>query len=126
MKSIRNEKARQSRRLKNLIKTQPSYEVNEEEAINDIMNIGEQPTISYKTSNETDENIQQEILVDDVIKQLKAKPSNWELNIETLTKKLNNTMKDYFYLQLHQFFIKTIGKLDTTNKYFIKCFINGS
>ena len=79
------------------------------------MNIGEQPTITYK-----------KILVDNVMKQLKANPTNWELDIESLTKKLNNTIKAYFYRQVHQFFIKTIGKLDTTNKYFIKYFINGS
>ena len=130
MKTIRNEKARKTRAInkfiKKLINQQPSYEVNEQDAIDDIMNIGEQPTITYKTSNETNENTQLKIIVDDVMKQLKANPSNWELDIESSTKKLNNTMKAYFYRQFHQFFIKTIGKLDTTNKYFIKYFINGS
>ena len=123
MKTIRNEKARQTRRLKKLINSQPSYENNEEEAINDLMNIGTQPTITYKESNE---NKQQKILINNVMKQLKANPTNWELDIEDLTKKLNNEMKAYFYRQFHQFFVKVIGKLDTTNKYFIKYFINGS
>ena len=121
MKQIRNEKARQTRKLNKLIKSQPSYEINEDDAINDIMNIGEQPTISYKLSNDIK---QQRNLIINVMKQLKAKPTNWELDIETLTKQLNDDMRAYFYRQLHQFFIKTIGKLDTTKKYFIKYFIN--
>ena len=123
MKTIRNEKARQTRRLKKLMKSQPIYENNEEESINDIMNIGTQPIISYKESNDIK---QQKIMINNVMKQLKAQPTNWELDIETLTKQLNDVMKAYFYRQLHQFFIKTIGRLDTTNKYFIKYFINGS
>ena len=72
-KTIRNKKAHQTRKL---IKSQPTYEINEEDAINDIMNIGEQSTITYKTSNETNENTQQKIIVDNVMKQLKANPTN--------------------------------------------------
>ena len=78
MRTIRNEKARQTRRLKKLIKSQPAYEVNEEEAINDLMNIGEQPVISYKESNDMK---QQKIMINNVMKQLKANPTNWELDI---------------------------------------------
>ena len=87
------------------------------------MNIGEQPIITYKESNEIK---QQKILVGNVMKQLKSNPTNWELDIESLTKQLNKKMKAYFYKQFHKFFVKVIGKLGTTNKYFITYFVNGS
>ena len=112
-KTIRNEKARQTCKLKKLINSQPSYEVDEQDAINDIMNIGEQLIIIYKESNEIK---QQKRIINNVMKQLKANPTNWELDIESLTKQLNDTMKAYFYRQFRQFFTKVIGKLDTTNK----------
>ena len=93
MKTIRKEKARQARKLKKLIKSQPSYEINEEEAINDIINIGEQLVISYKTSNETNENTPQKIIVDNVMKQLKAKPSNLVLDIDIIDKEVKQHNK---------------------------------
>ena len=46
------------------------------------MNIGEQPIITYK---ELIESIQQKRIINNVMKQLRHQPTNWELDIEDLT-----------------------------------------
>ena len=86
-----------------------------------LFNIGEQPIISYK--NEQNELKKQRGIIDNIIKQLKSNPLNWELDIEEVLSHLNDYGKSLFFRSLHQFFVKTIGKIAITKKCFIKYFI---
>ena len=87
----------------------------------DLLNIGEQPLISRKHEQQTYKAQQQ--IVNKVMKQLRANPVNWQLDLDDLSKILNDYGKTILFKSLHKFFIKVIGRLPIDKKYFIKYYI---